>query len=39
MTQNSQHTSILDIDSISAHLDFIPKNTAIIQKSWILPVT
>lgn len=39
MTQNSQHTLLLNTDPIAAHLDFIPQNTAIIQESRIPPVT
>lgn len=39
MTQNSLHTLLLNTDSIAAHLDFIPQNTAIIQESRILGVT
>ena len=39
MTQNSQYTLLLDTDSISAHLYFILKNTAIIQESWFPAVT
>lgn len=39
MTQNSQHTLLLNSDSIAARLDSIPQNTAIIQEARILPVT
>lgn len=33
MTLNSQHTLLLDTDSISATLGFIPKNVAIIWEA------